>query len=209
MKIQKLLEPFTKVIQKGLISSIIQFGSSLRTETYDDIDLAVVVRRGRYANFLRETYGKTFPGLDISIIREEEVVGPRKFRFGGHGAHFLYSLIHGKILYGENPFRQFRVNKSQIESSILLRLYNYMEDVRRSVVRRKIKSSIKKRWPKFIRLTLYLLDSNLKYPEVLELPDSKIPPLLRKHKIILNKKGILLNYELLWQRVLNKFKRLH
>jgi len=136
VKFPKMLK---KAIEKGFLISIIQFGSSLRKPEYQDIDLAIVLKRNFYKKFLEIIYGEKFKGFDISLIKEEEVQGPNKFRFGGHGAHFLYSLIKGKTLYGKNPFLKFRNLKfeEQIKKSIFSRLYNYIEDVRRAVFRVK------------------------------------------------------------------------
>ena len=197
---------FETSIHKNHIAAIIQFGSSLRRESHRDLDVAVVVRRGLYEKFLQEPRRRRLGQLDISVIREEEVLSSRKFRFGGHGAHFLYSLIHGRTLYGTNPFKRFKVIESQIRRSVLLRLYDYIEDVRRAVVQGNIRRSIRKRWQKFLRLSLFLLDSKLHYFEALDLSDNAVYVLLKRKKIILNEKNLLLDYEILWQRVLRRYK---
>ncbi len=99
--------------QRKLILSIIQFGSSLRKSKYQDVDLAIVLKKNPYKNFLEIVYGEKFQGFDIFLIKEE-VQGPAKFRFGGHGAHFVFSLIRGKALYDNdnNPFLKFKVRKT-------------------------------------------------------------------------------------------------
>lgn len=213
VKIPKAIQKATK---KGLVLSIIQFGSSLRKSKYQDIDLAVVLKRSCYKNFLEIVYGEKFQGFDISLIKEEEIQGPEKFRFGGHGAHFLVSLIQGKTLYGENLFLKFKDLKFErrIKKSVLSRLFDYIEDVRRAVFRDKINKNIKRRWLKFLRLSLYLLNNDLKYPEVLDLKKNEMRKYLKKHNIdidktwknLKNQKNLLISYEIVWKKVLKKEK---
>ncbi|MCD6500725.1 hypothetical protein J7K42_01760 [bacterium] len=209
----KLPKSLQTSIRDGYIISIIQFGSSLRRVNYHDIDLAIVVKSGCYEKFVRKIYGKNFNGFDISLIKEEEVQGAKKFRFGSHGAHFLYSLINGKVLYGINPFRKYRVTKRQIKDSIIPPLYNYIEDVRRAIFEGKIKKSIKQRWPKFLRLSLYLIDPDLKYFEALNLREHKLKIYLNKYQIKVNiqpkrPENLLIAYETIWEEVLKKYKLL-
>lgn len=201
-----------KAIEQGYVLSIVQFGSSLGQSKFQDVDLAIILRKGCYRNFLDLIYGKNFHGFDISLIKEEEIQGPEKFRFGKHGAHFLFSLIHGRTLYNKNPFKKFNVSKLQIKKSILLSLFIYMENVRRAVFMGKINKSIKKRWPKFLRLCIYLLDDNFKYPEILRLSDSKLKKYLQKYNLdsslifrnSKDPKDWLITYETIWEKVLIK-----
>lgn len=192
-------------IQKGYIVSIVQFVSSLYKKDFRDIDLAVIIKHGCYEKFLKEIFGSNFNSFDISLIKEEEVLGPRKFRFGGHGAHFLSALIAGKVLYGTNLFKKFFVSSSLIKKSVLLRLYDYIEDVRRAAFQDRIHENIKRRWPKFLRLSLYLLDTNLQYPYVLGLSEKELAFYLRKHKIEFGGKNLLIRYEKVWEKVLTKY----
>lgn len=199
-------KPLKKAIKNGYVISMIQFGSSLRKLNYKDIDLAVIVKKGFYKKFLEMVYGNKFSKFDISLIKEEEVQNSKKFRFGKHGAHFLFSLIEWKIIYGKNPFKKFTVSKSQIEKSILLSLFYYMEDARRVIFKSKLNKNIKKRWPKFVKLCLYLLDDNLEYPKVLDLDNDTIK---KYYKININldskkAKELLTSYEIIWQKVLAK-----
>lgn len=210
----KLPEGIKKAIKKRYILSTIQFGSSLRKSEYQDIDLAIVIKKGCYKNFLEIVYGENFKGFDISLIKEEEVRGPEKFRFGKHGAHFLFSLIHGKVLYGKNLFQRFKVLDSQIKKSVLVSLFDYIEDVRRAIFRDKIDKNIKRRWPKFLRLCLYLLGTNLKYPDMLGLKKNELRNYLRKYNIDLDitpknlkdPKNLLIAHEAVWMKVLKKKK---
>lgn len=209
IKFPKILK---KAIRKGYIISIIQFGSSLWNPKRQDIDLAIVLKRGCYKNFLKIVYGEKLQDFDISLIKEKEVQGPEKFRFGGHGAHFLFSLIQGKTLYGRNPFRRFKVSESQVKRSITWRLFDYIEEVRRALFRGKINKNIERRWPKFLRLSLYLLNSKLKYPDVLNLNKDETKKYLRKYHIdiditsknLKNPKNLLIAYETIWRKVLRK-----
>lgn len=205
-----------RAIKKGLILSVIQFGSSLRRSKYRDIDLAIVIKKNHYEDFLEVAYGEKFKGFDISLIREEEIKGPNKFRFGGHGAHFLYSLTKGRVLYGKNPFLKFKNLKfeDKIRESILSRLYDYIEDVRRAIFRGKINREIKRRWPKFLRLSLYFLDNDLGYIESLTLDEVELKMYLKKYNLNIdisiknfeNQKKILIFYEIIWGKILKKEK---
>ncbi|KKQ67061.1 MAG: hypothetical protein A2W71_00115 [Candidatus Nealsonbacteria bacterium RIFCSPLOWO2_02_39_8] len=206
----KLPKAIKKALKEGYVMSIIQFGSSLRKSIYQDIDLAIVLKNGCYDDFLEIVYGEKFQGFDISLIKEGEIHGPEKFRFGGHGAHFLSSMINGKILYGKNPFRVFKVSESQIRKSIISRLFDYIEDVRRAVFKDRINQNIKRRWPKFLRLSLYLLEANLKYPDILDWDNNQIGKYLKKYNIDLdatsknlrNPKRLLILYETVWEKIL-------
>lgn len=210
-ELRKLIpDSLSAAIRNDYLVSIIQFGSSMRRKNYRDIDLAIVLRRGCYERFIKSVYGKRFDGFDVSLIKEEEVQGPKKFQFGGHGSHFLYSLIRGKVLYGINPFRRFKVTNSQIKESAVSRMYDYIEDVRRTIFCGKVKKSIKSRWPKFLRLSLYLLDSDLKYPQVLDMKNREVKKYLKRHKLTISTwpKNILVAYEIIWSMVLKKRKRI-
>jgi len=206
----KIPLPLKKAIEKGYVLSVIQFGSSLKGSEYQDIDLAIVVKKGCYKDFLNSVYGKNFKGFDISLIKEEEVQGPGKFRFGKHGEHFLFSLINGKTIYGKNPFKKFKVSISHIKKSVFLSLCVYLEDTRRAVFLGKINKSIKRRWPKFLKLSLYLLNDELKYPDVLRLDNSKIKEKLKKYQLPLSlssknfkrQKDWIIAYETIWEKVL-------
>jgi len=82
-----------------------------------------------------------------------------------------------------------------------------MYDVRKAVMQGTISKNIRKRWPKFIRLSLYLIDPRLKYPDVLHISDKKLSQYLRKNQIDLakGKNGkLLINYERVWEKVLLK-----
>jgi len=96
------------------------------------------------------------------------------------------------------------ISKKAIDDSIMTRLYDYIYDVRKAVTNGKISKDIKKRWPKFIRLSLYLIDPQLKYPNVLQISDKELNKYLNKHHIKLKNKKLLLNYETVWEKVLSK-----
>jgi hypothetical protein len=163
---------------------------------------------------LNTIYGTDFRGFDISFIKEEEIQGPERFRFGKHGAHFLFSLINGKTVYGKNPFKRFKVSISQIKDSIFLSLFIYIEDIRKAVSLGKINKNIRRRWPKFLRLCLYLLDNKLKYPDVLRINRNEIKQQLKRQKLPLilisrnckNPKNLIIVYETIWERILKSKK---
>lgn len=81
-----------------------------------------------------------------------------------------------------------------------------MYDVRKTIFKGEIQKSIKERWSKFLRLSLYLLDSNLKYPQVLDMTKNDLIPYLKKHKLVLPKNNLILAHEIIWEKVLIKNK---
>ena len=194
-----------EIIATNCVLSIIQFGSSIRHKTDSDIDLAIILKKGVFNNFFGKFSNRSLKEFDISAIKAEEIENLKKFKFGNHGLHFAESLRIGKVLYGTNPFLKIRPNRTEIEQSITNRLYDYIYDVRKAIFSKRINSNISKRWPKFLRLCLYLLNSNLKYPDVLDLNTKKINKILKQNKISLPK-NLLLAHEVLWEKVLKKEK---
>lgn len=201
-------------IKKGLVSSVIQFGSSLRGPNYKDIDLGIILKKGCYEEFSDTVYRTNFQNFDISLIEEEEIQNTKKFRFGKHGLHFLFSLINGKTLFGKNPFKKLKVSESEIKKSIFLSLFIYIEDTRRAIFLNVIDIKIKKRWPKFLRLCLYLLNDELKYPNVLRMTDNRVKSYLKQYNFNIDlasknfktSKNWLIAYDTIWNEVLKQVK---
>lgn len=204
MRVPRVIE---NCVKNGYIIGIIQFGSSTRRTSYKDIDLAIIVRKGHYFQLFHEIAGKKIKGFDISLIKEEEIRSPQTFRFGGHGLHFAESMKQGIVLFGINPFIRVKIKESLIQKSVIERLYDYIYDVRKAVFKAQISKDILRRWPKFLRLSLYLLSGKLRYPEVVDINQKKINYYLKQLKITLPK-NILLAYEVLWEKILNKYKLL-
>jgi hypothetical protein len=190
-------------LKRGYILSIVQFGSSLRSSRPRDIDLAVVVKKGCYGAFLKSV-GRTEKNLDIALIKEEETNDLQNFRWGNHGAHMVRSMGLGKALYGKNIFQHVPVSRRQLVDSIRSRLYGYIEEVRRAAFTTRVDPEIRRRWPKFLRLALFLIDADLSYPAVLGLTDAEVRTILKKHRIPLNTRDIRIGHETLWEQVLKK-----
>ena len=200
LKLHNILQT---LIKTNYVLSIIQFGSSIRRKTDNDIDLAIILKGETYNKLFKKLGKFNIEGFDISVIKEEELKNLKQFKFGSHGLHFAKSLKNGKILYGPNPFLKINLNRFEIKKSIINRLYDYIYNVRKEFFSKNINISIKQRWPKFLRLCLYLINDNLIYPDVLDLNTKQVNKFLKQNGIRLPK-NLLLAYETIWEKVLKK-----
>lgn len=189
------------LIDPEQVRSVIQFGSSLYADDYADIDIAVIVLDDEFESFVRQVQPGRWDGFDVSLMREQEVFPLERFQFGGHGAHFARSLQMGRALIGDNPFLGVRLSAADIRSSVLARLHDYMYDVRKAVFQSTLERSIRERWPKFVRLCLYLIDESLRYPEVLRMPDGDVGLRLSGMGVSADPEDLLAAYENVWLRV--------
>lgn len=188
-------------INKEYIIGIIKFGSSVGGKKYNDIDLAVIIKKNCYFKFLKLINPEDFKNFDISLIREEEIKNLNKFRFGSHGQHLIPVFQKGDLLFGKNPFLNFVVDDELIRHSILMRLYDYVYDVRKSFFKKEIMENIERRWHKFVRLSLYLISEELNFLDVLKISESEVGLLLRKYNITIDNENILIAYEKVWEKV--------
>lgn len=203
------IDPKTFLSQKSLgeILSIVQFGSSIHTPNPGDIDLCIVTKSGAFFEFLA---GKPFAlvpeNIDISLVREEEVGSTSSFRFGSHGIHLLRPLQDGVVLYGENFFLKMPIpTTAQVKASILDRLYDYLYEVRKlETSRKEVEYGLKKRWPKFQRLALFLLDTRgeITFPEVLIIQDSVVEERFKKYGLQYQREFTTIGFEHIWETIL-------
>lgn len=191
-------------IENNFVLSIIQFGSSLYKRSYNDIDLAVIIKNNTYEDFRKSIVPQKGSIFDIALIKEKEAILTNEFRWGSHGVHMLKSMSLGKAIFGDNIFRNINISELQIKRSIKSRLYDYMEDVRRSVFKKNIDRNIIRRWKKFLRLSLYLLDTKLVYPNILYVDHKMLNPYINRYKINIRNDNLLCSYESLWEIVLDK-----
>lgn len=189
------------------ILSIVQFGSSIHVSNPGDIDLCVVTKDGAFFDFLARAPFAAIPkNIDISLIREEELKNTGQFRFGSHGAHLLCSLQAGKALYGENLFLKMPVpSVSLVKDSILDRLYDYHYEVRKlETSRKEFEQGLHKRWSKFQRLALFLLDTTgeVTFPAVLTAPNSTVEEKFRIFGLKYQNEFTADSFEHIWEMIL-------
>lgn len=202
-------DPKTFLSQKSLgkILSIVQFGSSIHASNPGDIDLCIVIKKGAFFEFLAgEPFALVPKNIDISLIREEEIKDTSSFRFGSHGVHLLRSLQDGVAVYGENIFLKMPVpTTALVKASILDRLHDYLYEVRKlETSRKKVKYDLKKRWPKFQRLALFLLDTRdeITFPGVLRVKDSVVEEQFKKYGLRYQHEFTTIGFEHIWETIL-------
>jgi hypothetical protein len=197
----------------GKVLSIVQFGSSIHTSNPGDIDLCIVIKEGAFFDFLAmNPFTCTPKNIDISLIREEEMKNTTAFRFGSHGIHLLCALQNGVALYGENIFLRMPVPATAlVKMSILDRLYDYLYEVRKlETSRKEFEHNLNKRWPKFQRLALFLLDAGgeLAFPSVLTLSDSMVEDRFKVLGLQYEHVFTVAGFEYLWEMILANNSRL-
>jgi len=205
------IDPKTFLSPRNLegILSIVQFGSSLYSENPGDIDLCVVTKKGCFFDLLAEkSFTQVSSNIDISLLKEEELKGTDFFRFGSHGVHLLVSLREGKAIYGENIFLELSApSERAVKESILDRLYDYLYEVRKlETLKDKDISATLKRWPKFNRLALFLLDTTgeLTFPAVLSISESEIEKRFSKYGLQYQDEFTVVGFEHIWETILAK-----
>lgn len=209
MKAITTIDPKTFLSKKSLeeILSIVQFGSSVHTSNPRDIDLCIVTKNGAFFDFLSQGPFALVPkNIDISLVREEEIRDTNSFRFGSHGVHLLRSLQNGVALYGENIFLKMPVPTTElVKASILDRLYDYLYEVRKLETSCEgVEYGLKKRWPKFQRLALFLLDARggITFPEVLIVQDSVVEEQFKKYGLQYQREFTAVGFEHIWEKIL-------
>lgn len=192
--------------KKGMLIGVIQFGSSLYAEKEaGDIDLVVVVKYAFLKKFLGLIENDEYFGFDISLVLERELGDLNRFRFGSHGIHLLKVFSQGKLLLGTNPFLGApEFPKKEIRESILERLYDYLYLLRKSYFDQLAYRQVQKRWQKFVRLALFLLDDTLEFPKVLQMSVSEVRSRYFCLDIDVYNGKIQENFEIIWQKIIEK-----
>ncbi len=194
-----------KAFHDGLIEGMIQFGSSLANKRAKDVDVAIIIKSGCFSEFTKRIKSTRFKGIDFSLIREEELFPWSRFRFGSHGIHLIIPLKQGKIIFGKNPFLKAPSgNLRAVKRSIFYRLSDYMYEVRKSYFRGDLRTIIKSRYKKFIRLALFLLFDDLIYPDVMKLRESVLKRYIKKKQLALDLNDVEKTYELLWEKLVKR-----
>ncbi len=120
---------FFDLFKKDIILGVIQFGSSVIKKNPNDIDLAVIVKKGKLHKFIENTKNTKPLKIiyDISLILEEELEDIDNFNFGVHGSYLIESFRFGKTLIGKNPFLIFpKTDEKKIKNDIFERMKEYI-----------------------------------------------------------------------------------
>jgi hypothetical protein len=205
------VDPKTFLTPRSLeeILSIVQFGSSVHISNPKDIDLCIVTKKDAFFDFLADEPFSAIPkNIDVSLVREEEINDLNSFRFGSHGVHLLCSLQDGVALCGENIFLKMPTPPVPlVKLSILDRLYDYHYEVRKLETSRKdVEYGLKKRWAKFQRLSLFLLDTTgeITFPAVLMIPDLVVKEQFAKYALEYQYEFTTVGFEHIWEKILVK-----
>lgn len=203
----KIILPFfiKKAFQDGLVIGVIKFGSSLSKRNAKDVDVAIVVKKGCFPEFVERIGVAQLKRFDVSLIREEELLPWKYFRFGGHGEHLIIPFKQGRILLGKNPFLEApKIASHRLKRSIFFRLSEYLYEVRKSYFKKDLDKKIEKRYSKFVRLALFVLFNDLAYPDVLKMKEKQLSLYIKKKNLDLNLINMEESYEKLWAEMLKK-----
>jgi hypothetical protein len=203
----KLPRILAKAYDVKIILSVILFGSSLHnSSTSNDVDIAVITRRGRFDDFVKLlSKDDSLKNYDVSLIKREEIDYTKKFKFGGHGEYLVESLRDGEILIGKNFFTKFPPTKiKNIKTSIVDRMREYIYVLRKSYFDKNAENKFFLRYNKMMKLSAFLLIDNYIYPQILNKDIIDIEKDLIKHGFIIteNKKK---NIEDLWTKIIEQY----
>ncbi|MBU1104895.1 hypothetical protein L6255_00215 [Candidatus Parcubacteria bacterium] len=188
---------------KGVILCVVQFGSSLYPKTPNDLDIAIVTKKGKFWQFLDTIKSDDFSKIDVSLIREEEIGDWKNFKFGSYGVHHVLLAIKcGKALIGENVFKNFPYpNKEKVRESVKERMEGYVYIARKSMFTKELRKEVRERWEKFLVLSLYLLSDKFELTDVFKLSEAEATKLLEEKGINFSGKDIIKSYEILWEKI--------
>src|SRR3989344_6095115 len=89
-----------------------------------------------------------------------------------------------------------------VKATILDRLYDYLYEVRKlETLRKEVEYGLKKRWPKFQRLALFLLDAKeeVTFPAVLIIPDSVVEEQFQEYGLQYQREFTTIGFEHIWE----------
>lgn len=197
----KLPKIFLRAYKLGLIRSVILFGSSLTIKHPKDIDLAIITTNDHFSDFIKLIKNnKEISKYDISLIKQEEI--NKNFYFGGHGVHLIESFKNGFVIIGDNPFIGYsNINVNEIKKSIFERMKEYIYVLRKSYFNKKVEKTFYSRYEKMLKLSLFLLTDNYKFPEILNISTKEAIKNLKNIGIILNENDKKENIENIWIKI--------
>jgi hypothetical protein len=160
------------------VKTVIWYGSSCYSTTYNDIDLFIVLKRHTYQAFsaltpLIKRYKKQGITLSLFIEGEDRILarGLGNFQFGRHGVYFISILSHGITLFGKNPFIGWskKIYSNDIKKSLRYRIEEYFyraEKIIKSGARRQRNFNEIKKIIFRIVIDLALYDDKISYKKV-------------------------------------------
>lgn len=199
---------FEDLYKKGIISSIVQFGSSVYHKEYGDIDLLIIVKRERLLDFSLSMKDVFLPDqYDISLVVEDEIDPTKKFFFGSHGCYLVESFRSGITLKGENPFSHFPIQSQEdIAQAIYLRMHEYVYTLRKSYFDEIWNKKFYSRYNKIIKLSAYLLCTpQYLFPQILERDTQGLLNRLEDKGYVCMKSTKQVQCEELWKHIHQKY----
>lgn len=205
---QKALREILDSLPYEDISSVLRFGSSLYKDVPGDIDLCIVTKKDHFFLLIgKDPFKDKGVEIDITLVREEEISASKDFKFGSHGVHLIPAFKKAEILYGDNPFLKIPdPSVLEIKDSILDRLFDYHYEVRKLITSALTSRNIEifeKRWGKFLRLALWLLDTkeSCGFPAILQLSDELVYEKYTQLGIPTQQKFTSEGFEYIWEQL--------
>ncbi|MBL4644266.1 MAG: hypothetical protein JKX80_00180 [Candidatus Pacebacteria bacterium] len=130
----KLISQFEKNL-----TSVLLYGSSQKQKQFWDLDIVVILKSKNSLvpdlSFLKKIVAQfSEHTLDLQILYSEEMSSSDTFSLDAHGAFFSEILAKSTVLYGENPFVQFKRAEDLVTISLLNRIQRYVFQARQEYI---------------------------------------------------------------------------
>jgi predicted nucleotidyltransferase len=185
--IDKIKKNIISDIQKSKLDKdiicVLFFGSITRNDDYtktSDIDLHILLKKNSPIIFNKiKNIIKNYRKIDLSVLTQKEldsIVNKGKFQNGNQGSYFIYVLANSESIFGFNVYKDLlkNISKKEIKSSVIFKLHEYLSRLRRLFIEDSLESNYFKKYTARILLDLMLLDSNIKYKDILKYNNSEI-----------------------------------
>lgn len=188
--VSTLKQDVDKVFGSRVISLIL-FGSVLREETSNDIDVELLLDLPKNNDLLllHNIVSKSPIKIDLLLTYKTELTTYKEFRKKAQGSYFLYSLANGLLLLGKSNYYKKLLactDKKQILHDLHIKNREYQHALRSFLLEEDVVSKQKnlaKYLLRYIYQTLLLLN-RLTYYEILTLKQREIIEILKQRKVI-------------------------
>lgn len=187
----------------NIVTGVIQFGSSTIKNDAKDIDLAIIIKKWEFDNFVKQYTSIDNKLYDISLIKEEEI--NQNFSFWNHWVHLIPAFKKWKVLFWENKFLNLNdPDRKELLISIKTRLADYLYQLRKQYFETNQKSLPSWRYSKFLRFSTLFFDDSIWYSDVLNMTNEDAEDILKNYWIILTN-DLNSNIEILWEQISNLY----
>lgn len=187
----------------NIVTGVIQFGSSTIKNDAKDIDLAIIIKKWEFDNFVKQYTNIDNKLYDISLIKEEEI--NQNFSFWNHWVHLIPAFKKWKVLFWENKFLNLNdPDRKELLISIKTRLADYLYQLRKQYFETNQKSLPSWRYSKFLRFSTLFFDDSIWYSDVLNMTNEDAEDILKNYWIILTN-DLNSNIEILWEQISNLY----